>query len=336
MTMPKVSFVVAVYGVEVYMEQCVRSLYGQTLEDIEIVLVDDCTPDRSMEIALRTLEEYPHRKEQVKVVRHEKNCGTREVRKSGIAVATGEYVINVDGDDWVEEDMAKSMYAKAKEVDADMVLCGFWWYGQKERRYRMPVPSDALGGTEAIRDATLNRRGWPNVWCRMIRREILASDNMVWPVADHIEDVVITTVATYYSKAIVFIEDPLYHYRYNSHSMTNVGDKSHLLKRYHDYVQNNELLSDFYERNGLNENYRHGMIVNKSYARNELLSLTGSRKYRKMWRRTYPELNRMMLWGSTYREKIWVVAVSLGLYPRCKRFLLSKRLRPAAVWRKGA
>ena len=70
---PKVSFVVAIYNVAQYIEQCVRSLYEQKLENIEIVLVDDCSPDNSLEIALRVLDEYPHRKPQVKVVRHEKN-----------------------------------------------------------------------------------------------------------------------------------------------------------------------------------------------------------------------------------------------------------------------
>lgn len=330
----KVSFVVAMYGVEDYIEECVRSLYGQTLEDIEIVLVDDCSPDKSIEIALRALEDYPQRKGQVKVVRHERNQGQQAGRKSGVAVATGEYVIYIDGDDWVETCMAEKMHDKAVGEDADIVLCGFWWYGKNDRRYCMPVTSESLGDTEAMKDATLGRVGWPNVWCRMIRREILASEKMVWPKATHSEDVVITTVATYYSRTIAFVDEPLYHYRYNGHSITNVRSESNRVKKYRNYVENNEQLADFYERNGLSEKYPQAMVVNKSYARNELLSLTGKREYRKMWRRTYPELNRIMLFKSTYREVIWLLAVSMGLYPQFKRYLLSKRLRPALVWRK--
>ena len=332
--MPKVSFVVAVYGVEDYIEECVRSLYGQTLEDIEVVLVDDCTPDKSIEIALKVLDEFPHRKEQVKVVRHERNQGQQAGRKSGVAAATGEYVIYIDGDDWVETCMAEKMYNKAVEENADMVLCGFWRYGRNDRHYQLPLPLDSLGDTETIKDATLGRVGWPNVWCRMIRREILSSDKMVWPTATHAEDVVISAVTTYYSQTITFVDEPLYHYRYNSHSISNVKNESIKVKRYRDYVENNELLADFYEQNGLNEKYPQAMIVNKSYARNEILPLAGKRKYRKLWRKTYPELNRIMLFKSTYREVIWLMAVSLGLYPRFKRYLLSKRLRPALVWRR--
>lgn len=332
--MPKVSFIVAVYNVEEYIGQCVRSLFGQTLEDIEVVIVDDCSPDKSMEIIGRVVDEFPHRKDQLKIVRHERNQGQQAGRKSGVAAATGEYVIYIDGDDWVETCMAEKMYDKAKEEGADMVLCGFWWYGKTDRCYRMPLPAEALVDTEAIKDATLGRVGWPNVWCRMIRREILASEEMVWPKAAHTEDLVITTVATYYSKTITPVEAPLYHYRYNSHSITNVRTESNKVKRYRDYVENNVLLADFYKRNGLDEKYPRAMVVNKSYARNELLSLTGKRKYRRLWRKTYPELNRIMLFKSSYREIIWLMAVSMGLYPRFKKQLLLKRLRPAIVWRK--
>ena len=120
--MPKVSFVVAVYGNAAYIERCVCSLYGQTLEDIEIVLVDDCSPDDSIDIALRTLEEYPERKQQVKVVRHKENTGSHIVRKDGALAATGEYAIIVDGDDTVDVRMAEVLYAKAKETPSESII----------------------------------------------------------------------------------------------------------------------------------------------------------------------------------------------------------------------
>ncbi|MBO4599443.1 MAG: glycosyltransferase family 2 protein [Bacteroidales bacterium] len=333
--MPKVSFVVAIYGVAEYIGDCVRSLYGQTLEDIEIILADDCTPDGSIDIALRVLEEYPQRKEQVKVVRHEQNQGTKAVRKTGIMAATGEYVLNIDGDDWVDERMAELMYAKAVEEDADMVLCGLWWYRQGGKVARMPVPYEALGSSDAIKDATLDRLGWPNVWCRMVRRSIFLRKEMVWPVANHAEDVVVSMMTTYLAQRIACVREPLYHYRYNPNSITNVRDERNRLKKFDEFVRNNELLIHFYEQNGISERYRHGLKVNKNFARNELLPLTGKRKYRRLWIRTYPELNREMLRRGTYRERIWLAAVSLGLYPKWNKYLLSQRLRPAAVWRKG-
>ena len=121
----KVSVCIAVYNVEKYIEQCVRSLFEQTLDDLEYVFVDDASPDASIDVMLRVLEEYPHRKNQVKLIRHEHNQGVAVTRKDAIAAATGEYIIHCDPDDWVELDMYEKLYKKAVENNADMVYCGY-------------------------------------------------------------------------------------------------------------------------------------------------------------------------------------------------------------------
>ena len=127
--MPKVSICIAVYNVEKYIEQCVRSLFEQTLDDLEYVFVDDATPDASIDIMLRVLEDYPHRKEQVKLIRHETNQGVAATRKDAIAAATGDYIIHCDPDDWVELDMYEKLYTKAVSENADMVYCNFKLFG---------------------------------------------------------------------------------------------------------------------------------------------------------------------------------------------------------------
>ena len=123
--MPKVSVIVPVYGVEKYIERCARSLFEQTLDDIEFLFIDDCTPDRSIEILQQVLEEYPQRKPQVIIHRMEYNSGQAAVRKWGMQNATGEYVIHCDSDDWVDKDMYRAMYEKAMEDEADMVVCDY-------------------------------------------------------------------------------------------------------------------------------------------------------------------------------------------------------------------
>ena len=105
----KVTISVAIYNVAPYIEECVRSLYEQTLEDIEILLVDDCSPDDSIEIAMRVLEEYPERKGRVRAIRHPQNQGTSDTKRDGILEAQGEYVIVIDGDDYVDRRMAEVM-----------------------------------------------------------------------------------------------------------------------------------------------------------------------------------------------------------------------------------
>ncbi len=118
----KVSVCIPVYGVEKYVERCARSLFEQTMkEGIEFVFVNDCTPDRSMEVLEQVLKEYPERKGQVKIIHHEVNQGVGSARQHGVSACSGEYIIHCDPDDWVDLDLYEKMCRKAEETDADMV-----------------------------------------------------------------------------------------------------------------------------------------------------------------------------------------------------------------------
>lgn len=109
--MPKVSVIVPFYNVENYIEKCIKSLINQTLEDIEIILVNDGSKDNSINIAKKYAEKYPE-----KIVYLEKeNGGLGDARNYGIPYAKGEYIAFVDSDDYVEKDMYKEMLKKHKK-----------------------------------------------------------------------------------------------------------------------------------------------------------------------------------------------------------------------------
>ena len=110
--MPKISIIVPIYNVEKYLDRCVRSLCNQTLQDIEIILVDDQSPDDCP----RMCDEYAKQDSRIIVI-HKKNGGLGYARNSGMKVATGEYVAFVDSDDYVDLDMFESMYNSAKKYD---------------------------------------------------------------------------------------------------------------------------------------------------------------------------------------------------------------------------
>lgn len=116
---PSFSVVVPMYSVEQYLPKCVDSLRRQTLRDIEIILVDDGSPDRCGEMA----EEYAREDSRIKVV-HRVNGGLGPARNSGMEVASGEYIGFVDSDDWVESDMYERLYSAAKKENADIVFTG--------------------------------------------------------------------------------------------------------------------------------------------------------------------------------------------------------------------
>ena len=122
----KVSVCIPVYGVEKYIERCARSLFEQTMQDgLELVFVNDCTPDKSIEILERVLTEYPHRRDLTKIINLPENSGVGKARRIAIENCTGEYIIHCDPDDWLELDMYEKMYNAAKENDADIVYCDY-------------------------------------------------------------------------------------------------------------------------------------------------------------------------------------------------------------------
>ena len=117
--MPQVSIIIPVYNVGKYLERNINGLLNQTLKDIEIIYVDDCSSDDSLSI----LREYEQKYTNIKVVALEKNSGAAIARNRGLEVATGEYLGFVDPDDDIDLNYYEELYKKAKEDDADVVKC---------------------------------------------------------------------------------------------------------------------------------------------------------------------------------------------------------------------
>ena len=126
MMLPKVSVIIPVYKAEKYIERCCDSLFGQTLGSIEYIFVDDKSPDDSVALIQKVLTRYPQRNGWVKIIANEENKGVAYSRQKGLEVATGEFVIHCDSDDWVEADMYQAMYERAIETCADIVICDFY------------------------------------------------------------------------------------------------------------------------------------------------------------------------------------------------------------------
>lgn len=333
----KVSFAVAIYNVAAYIEECVRSLYEQTLDEIEIILVDDCTPDNSMDIALKALEDYPNRKSQVKAIRHEQNQGLSITRRDGILSASGEFIIVVDGDDYVDKRMAAIMYTKAVETGADMVICDFYRVINNKMIASTQVPDGVVGDGENVRRDLIHRRVPPFHWTKMVKRNIYEND-IVWPQGNLGEDTVFSVVTTYYAKCIAHVKEPLCYYRYTTSSISHGKQSEDIcMRRFNDFKQNFVIAWDFLKREGVSEKYKRGEVINKLRTKNRLLPITDKWKYRKLWWKTFPEINKAILFGndyykSSYKDWVWVIAIMAGLYPRYKRKLMSRRFLPTNEW----
>ena len=222
---PKVSIIVAVYKAEEYLRRCLDSLVNQTFEDYEVLLVDDGSPDNSGYICDAYAERYPF----VQVI-HKANGGLASARQCGIDHAQGEYTIHVDADDWVEPDMVESLYRKAKEEDADMVICDYFEIKRKER-YIAQKPT-ALTPDAVLRDI-LSGRIQAYCWNKLIRRSCYSKYQISFSIGLNFEDLFTICPLCMNDIRISYLPKAFYHYdRFiNKNSLTMTPNRSNLQSR---------------------------------------------------------------------------------------------------------
>ena len=238
--MPKVSVVIPVYNVGPYIARCLHSLFAQTLDDIEYIYVDDGSTDDSVMLIEHVLEEYPDRRQQTKILRHDKNCGVAVARTTGIRAATGEYIIHCDPDDWVERDMYEKMYARATEADADIVAC-YNWYDDRIVRYdygRTPQ--------QCLKRMYKKNCVYFHLWNKLVRRETITRHNIVpFEGLNYGEDVNCMVRIFYYSRTISVVAEPLYHYCCRTDSLSGLRPDMGIMK---EQMHNVDLMCDFLHR----------------------------------------------------------------------------------------
>ena len=234
--MPKVSVIIPIYGVEKYIERCARSLFEQTLDDIEYLFIDDVTPDKSIDILKQVLVEYPFRKKQVVIHRMDTNSGQAAVRKWGIQNATGDFVIHCDSDDWIDVDMYRVMYEKAIREEADVVVCDFnYTDGISYKRKVKACFSDSCD--EFVLDMLYQKISWA-VWNKLIRKE-LCSSVKVFPLYAMGEDMVTIILSC---EKISYVENAYYNYYFNPNSIMNTLTREQCMNKYLQLKGNTELL----------------------------------------------------------------------------------------------
>lgn len=146
MNNPLVSIIVPIYNAEKYIHECIDSLLAQTYTNIEVILVDDGSPDNCGKIC----DDYAAKDNRVKVI-HQQNVGVSVARQTGIDNASGEYSIHADPDDWVEPNMIEELVAKAKVDDADMVICDFYRESKSGTTYDSQHPGGDLSANAVLR-----------------------------------------------------------------------------------------------------------------------------------------------------------------------------------------
>ena len=217
---PLVSLIVPIYGVEPYIGQCARSVLSQTYENIEFIFVNDGTKDASMDVLAGVLKEFPQRN--VRIVSKE-NAGLPKARQSGLEVATGEYVMHVDADDWIEPDAVGRLVGEALRTGADLVYCDFW----KEYGHHRKLDHEKHYTVETkVRwmNRLYNDGAYGFVWCKFCRRSLY--EHIFVPTYNMHEDIVFSTQLIWRAASIAQLSVPLIHYRRTNGSSTSRAARS--------------------------------------------------------------------------------------------------------------
>ncbi len=239
--MDKISIILPVYNVEEYLERCLASLVNQTYKNIEIIIVNDGSPDNSQSIIDRYKEKDPCIISLIK-----ENGGLGDARNYGMPYATGEYIIFIDSDDYVEEDMLEKLYTKAVETDSDIVMCNHYI---KKDDSCITNPLFKSFGPNLEVDRTLFFQK-PAVWDKLYKKSIIKDLKFVKGI--FYEDIGFLCKVLPRVTKMTFIDEPLYYYIIRSNSIMNAKN----LDRNFDIAIAFEDIIKYYKDNNLWEEYK--------------------------------------------------------------------------------
>ena len=237
--MPKVSIIVPVYNVEKYLDRCLDSLVNQTLQEIEIIVINDSTPDQSQIIIDKYMNLYPN-----KVFSYIKpNGGLSDARNYGMSKMKGDYFGFVDGDDYVEYSMFEKLYERATQEEADVTTCDFYW----------TYPNRLQRATDGpyTNERELLTKMMPTVWNKLYKKSWFDSLDIEFPVGLRYEDSSFSIRLAPFIKKLAYVNEPLVYYVQRQDSITytqnsKVGD---MLTVFND-------IFEFYQKHNLYDQYQ--------------------------------------------------------------------------------
>ena len=251
--MPKVSVIVPIYNVEKYLEKCINSLLSQTLEDIQIILVNDGSKDNSGNIA----REYEKNNKNRIIYVEKENGGLSDARNYGLKYATSDFIAFLDSDDYIEKNAYEEMYNKAIEENADYVECDFIWeFPNKirvDKQYPYKNKKEMLSFVRVV------------AWNKLIKRQLIIDNNLEFPKGLRYEDIEFTYKLIPFVNKFAYVDKPFIHYVQREGSIANVQNE-----RTAEIFTVLDNVIEFYKKNNIYEEYRNELEYN--YARYLLCS----------------------------------------------------------------
>ncbi len=201
----KISIIVPVYKTEIYLRKCIESILAQTYTNLEIILVDDGSPDKCGEIC----DEFKEKDDRIKVI-HKSNGGVSSARNAGLSMVSGEWIGWVDSDDVIEPDMFEQLYNNAMENSADISVCSRIECYKNKQVFRGWDKLQVLDTNEALGLLFENDRMQNFLWDKLWRKELF--EDVVFPEGRTYEDIAIMHRLFLRAKSVVVIPQALYYY----------------------------------------------------------------------------------------------------------------------------
>ena len=203
-----VSIIIPIYNAEKKMCRCIDSILMQSFDALEIILIDDGSLDNSGNIC----DKYAKKDRRIKVI-HQSNHGVSFSRQIGVNASKGEYVIHVDADDWIENNMIEELYIKAVVENADVVFCDYFEETDNKTRYCVQRPE---GNSQQVLKQLLLQQLHGSCWNKLVKRTCYSAPNVHFPVGVNIyEDLYLVCQMIYNNVKIVYLPKAFYHYVIN-------------------------------------------------------------------------------------------------------------------------
>ena len=234
-----ISIIIPVYKVEKYLEKCIQSVINQTYENLQIILVDDGSPDNCGKIC----DEYAQKDHRIEVI-HKSNGGLSDARNKGLEIAKGEYIGFVDSDDYIEADMYEVLYNLLKQYNADVSICNFYTVSQGKIAIKNAENGiKEYNRIEILKEVLLDNNIQSYAWNKLYKKELF--DEIKYPVGKKYEDIGTTFYLLEKCNKVVVTGKSEYYYINRQDSIVNnvtestITDYIELIMQRYDYIEEN-------------------------------------------------------------------------------------------------
>ncbi len=314
-----ISIIVPIYKVEKYLNQCIKSIVNQTYSNLQIILVDDGSPDSCPEIC----DKWKCLDDRIEVI-HKSNGGLSDARNAGICIACGEYLGFVDGDDFIKEDMYEKLLYALEKYHADISCCGRYIYNAVSQKCQKKFVSDEIkvySANKFMKEILRGRIVDEATWDKLYKRSLF--ENVQYPEGEINEDIVTIPKLLIKSKKIVHIGEPLYYYRV---VLTGISKSP--------YSKKNSIVLNhiYYVEKIVKENFKNiekeVNVFKGRYSYSHLYKLSLDKRIKQEFQNDYKEyikifksvfLNVLFSDSFSVKEKLFSILIWIGLFEKVRK-----------------